>query len=233
VHRHLRLFRFGWSGSHRAFDRGDFDFHHLREVDRIWDARADRFVAQREAPERAEEGAFLTRKVVIEATKSHVSHVALDGVKGNTWEETIAGFLETDSRVAAYVKNDHLGFTIPYVWEGRTHQYVPDFLVRLTDRPGDATRTLIVEVSGGRKSPGPTAVKATTARDQWCTAVNNHGGFGRWGYLEITTMLEAERVLGQGLELLRADAPIVGDLERSLPLRSGAVDASKQDKPTG
>ena len=31
----------------------------------------------------------------------------------------------------AYVKNDHLGFTIPYVHKGRSHSYIPDFLVRL------------------------------------------------------------------------------------------------------
>jgi type III restriction enzyme len=151
--------------------------------------------------------AFLTRKVVIEASKSHVSHVVLDGPKGNTWEETIAGLLEADDRVAAFVKNDHLGFTIPYVWEGRAHQYVPDFLVRLVEEPGEVTCTLILEVSGGRKSPGPTAVKATTTRDHWCTAVNNHGGFGRWGYLEITTMLGAEQVLRVAIDLLRADEP--------------------------
>ena len=29
------------------------------------------------------------------------------------------------------MKNDHLGFAIPYVHEGRSHDYVPDFLVRL------------------------------------------------------------------------------------------------------
>jgi type III restriction enzyme len=69
------------------------------------------------------------------------------------------------------------------------------------------TCTLILEVSGGRKSPGPTAVKATTTRDHWCTAVNNHGGFGRWGYLEITTMLGAEQVLRVAIDLLRADEP--------------------------
>jgi type III restriction enzyme len=160
--------------------------------------------------------AFLTRKVVIEASKSHVSHVVLDGPKGNTWEETIAGLLEADDRVAAYVKNDHLGFTIPYVWEGRAHQYVPDFLVRLVDEPGQVTRTLIVEVSGGRKSPGPTAVKATTARDQWCTAVNHHGGFGRWGYLEIRTMFDAERVLRAAIDLLRVDASTASDPDRSI-----------------
>jgi type III restriction enzyme len=164
---------------------------------------------------------FLTRKVVVEASKSHVSHVVLDGPKGNTWEETIAGLLEDDERVAAYVKNDHLGFTIPYVWEGRAHQYVPDFLVRLVDAPDGVIRTLIVEVSGGRKSPGPTAVKATTASDQWCTAVNNHGGLGRWGYLEITTMFDAERVLGAAIDRLRADSPIADpDPSMPVPMRS-------------
>ena len=63
------------------------------------------------------------------------------------------------------MKNDHLGFTIPYVHKGRSHSYIPDFLVRLR-RPGreDFDRTLIVEVSGSRKSPGPTQAKATTAR---------------------------------------------------------------------
>jgi len=153
---------------------------------------------------------FLTRKVVIEATKSHVNLVVLDGLKGNTWEQTIAGLLEVDDRVCSFVKNDHLDFEIPYVFEGRTHRYVPDFLARLVAEPGDVERTLIIEVSGGRKSPGPTAVKAATARHQWCTAVNNDGTFGRWGYVEISSMLGADLVLSAALEHLRADGPVIG-----------------------
>ena len=154
---------------------------------------------------------FLTRKVAIPANKSHVNLVVLDGVGGNTWEATIAGYLEDDDRVAAYVKNDHLGFEIPYVYEGRSHRYVPDFLARMVPEPGDVERTLIIEVSGGRKSPGPTATKALTARDQWCTAVNNDGQWGRWGYVEIDSMLGAADVLAAAIENLRADEPIIGD----------------------
>jgi type III restriction enzyme len=165
---------------------------------------------------------FVTRKVAIEATKSHVNLVVLDGPKGNTWEETIAGLLEADRRVASFVKNDHLGFSVPYVWEGRSHQYLPDFLVRLVEEPGDVVRTLVVEVSGGRKSPGPTAVKAATARDQWCTAVNNHGGWGRWGYVEISSMLGAQHVLGDAIDALYADDPITGDPDRSLTVPLGS-----------
>ncbi len=111
----------------------------------------------------------------------------------------------------AYAKNDHLGFSIPYVHKGRTHDYVPDFLIRLEPREDGVVRTLIVEVSGGQKSPGPTTAKADTARNQWCVAVNNHGEFGRWGYVEITSMVGVRQRLTDAINLLYADAPIVGD----------------------
>jgi hypothetical protein len=155
---------------------------------------------------------FLTRKVVMDPPpeKSHLNHVILDGVRGNSWEEKLAGYLEADDRVAAYAKNDHVDFTIPYTHAGRSHDYIPDFLVRLVTEPGDVERTLIVEVSGSRKSPGPTAAKADTARNQWCAAVNNWGQFGRWGYVEISDMTKAVRLLGDAIDNLYADRPVIG-----------------------
>ncbi|MCZ2821051.1 DEAD/DEAH box helicase family protein [Modestobacter sp. VKM Ac-2977] len=155
--------------------------------------------------------AFPTRKAVVPADKSEVSHVTLDGKDGNTWEQLLADECELHRDVLSYVKNDHLGFVIPYVHKGRTHSYVPDFLVRLESREDDVVRTLIIEVSGGQKSPGSTKAKADTARDQWCVAVNNHGGFGRWGYVEITTMLGVRARLSEAIDSLYADDPIVGD----------------------
>ncbi len=157
------------------------------------------------------EVAFPTRKPVVPTTKSEISHVTLDGRDGNTWEQLLAAECELHPDVLAYAKNDHLGFVIPYLHKGRTHSYLPDFLIRLQPRPGDVERTLIVEVSGGQKSPGPTKAKADTARDRWCVAVNNHGGFGRWGYIEITTMIGVRDTLTDALRQLYADAPIIGD----------------------
>jgi type III restriction enzyme len=119
-----------------------------------------------------------------EPEKSHLNHVVLDGLRGNSWEEMLAGFLENDRRVRSYVKNERLGFTIPYVHEGRSHDYIPDFLVSL-ESLDHVERTLIVEVSGSRKSPGPTEAKATTARHLWCPAVNNSAEFGLWAYVEV------------------------------------------------
>lgn len=155
---------------------------------------------------------FVTRKVVMDPppTKSHLNHVVLDGVRGNSWEEKLAVLLEESPSVAAYAKNDHLGFTIPYIHKGRTHDYVPDFLVRLASGTGDIERTLIVEVSGGMKSPGPTAAKADTARNLWCAAVNNWGQSGLWGYVEIRNMDHASRMLDSAIETLYSELPIVG-----------------------
>lgn len=155
---------------------------------------------------------FPTRKATMPTERSEVSHVTLDGKDGNTWEQMLAAELELNKNVAAYVKNDHLGFTIPYVHKGRSHSYLPDFLVRLKQRdPDEVVRTLIIEVSGSQKSPGPTKAKAETARNSWCVAVNNHSGFGRWGYTEMTNPLEFKPRLAEAFGLLYDDAPIVGD----------------------
>ena len=160
---------------------------------------------------------FSTRKAVLptSADRSEISHVVLDGVGGNTWEQLLMQECEHHPQVAAYAKNDHLGFSIPYIHEGTSHDYVPDFLLRLKRRDGeDVDRVLIVEVSGGQKSkhsPGSVRVKATTARQSWCTAVNNHGGFGRWGYVEITDPLDIKPALAEAIAALYDDGPIIGD----------------------
>ena len=163
---------------------------------------------------------FVTRKRVYETTKSEVSHVTLDGKDGNTWENLLAYECEVNHSVAAYVKNDRLGFDIPYTFEGRSHRYVPDFVLRLVPDPNDPEhldRYLIVEVSGDQKkahAPGPVALKAMTARNTWCTAVNNHRGFGRWGFIEISTMVGLHEALQQAIDALYDDEPIIGDYDR-------------------
>ncbi|MCM6773167.1 DEAD/DEAH box helicase family protein [Nocardia sp. CDC159] len=190
--------------------------------EKIWDAivreqgdRRDRLrpMLNRFDPEGSTgEVCFPTRKAAVEAVKSEVSHVTLDGKDGNTWEQLLAAELELNDNVHSYVKNDHLGFIIPYVHKGRNHSYLPDFLVRLRQRDSeDVPRTLIIEVSGSRKSPGPTQAKAETARNSWCVAVNNHGGFGRWGYVEMTNPLEFKTRLADAIRQLYDNAPIIGD----------------------
>ena len=60
----------------------------------------------------------------------HVSHVAGDT---ESWEQKMAETLEDMDEVRAYVKNQGLGFTIPYTLSGQQHAYIPDFIVRIDD----------------------------------------------------------------------------------------------------
>jgi type III restriction enzyme len=97
----------------------------------------------------------------------------------------MAEALEANNQVATYVKNDHLGFAVPYVLNGKSYDYLPDYLVRIAEQEDGVERFLIVEVSGTHKPKAPTFAKAITARNRWCRAVNNSGKHGLWGYLEV------------------------------------------------
>ena len=112
--------------------------------------------------------------------KSHVSHVVADTA---SWEQQVAYALESMDEVTAYVKNDHLGFTIPYTIDAQIKRYVPDFLVRIDDGGSEAL-TLVVEVSGQAREDK--TIKVATATRMWVPAVNTHGGFGKWAFCEVT-----------------------------------------------
>ncbi|MFZ1838758.1 MAG: hypothetical protein WAU20_08535, partial [Dokdonella sp.] len=80
--------------------------------------------------------------------------------------------LEGSNHVAAYAKNDHLGFQVYYLWNGARRRYVPDFLIRLSNG-----KTLVLEIKG-QDSPQNKAKRA--AMDAWVVGVNQKGGFGMW-----------------------------------------------------
>ncbi|MGA2705606.1 MAG: type III restriction endonuclease subunit R, partial [Isosphaeraceae bacterium] len=67
-----------------------------------------------------------TTKEVREVHKSHLNYVVADTRR---WEEQAAYYLDTNDKVEAFVKNQGLNFTIPYLHNGQAHDYVPDFIV--------------------------------------------------------------------------------------------------------
>jgi len=114
--------------------------------------------------------------------KCHVSHVVGDT---ETWEQKTAQSLEGMAEVVCYVKNEGLGFYIPYVKNNEQHDFVPDFIVKIDDGHGKTDLlNLIIEVSGREKKDKKE--KCATARDLWVPAINQHGGFGRWEFLETS-----------------------------------------------
>jgi len=124
--------------------------------------------------------------------RCHISHVVADT---DSWEQKMAQALEElgeEGLVLCYVKNHNLGFTIPYTLNGEEHNYLPDFIVRINDGKS-APLNLIIEVTGDKKKDK--VAKVETARTLWVPAVNNHGGFGRWAFLEIADPWDAKTAL--------------------------------------
>jgi type III restriction enzyme len=125
------------------------------------------------------------------ADKCNVSHVVADT---DSWEQKTAQALEDMEEVLAYVKNDHVGFAIPWTDGDRQRSYFPDFLVRLDDGRGGADPLqLVLEVSG-HKDPAKVQ-RVAIARDLWVPAVNADGSFGRWAFLELADPWNAKSEL--------------------------------------
>jgi type III restriction enzyme len=121
------------------------------------------------------------------ADRCHISHVVADT---DSWEQKMAQTLEDMHEVFRYVKNHNLGFSIPYTINGGEHQYYPDFIAVLDDGRGMLDPlNLLIEVTGEKKKDK--AAKVMTARTLWVPAVNNHGGLGRWAFLEVTDPYDA------------------------------------------
>jgi type III restriction enzyme len=123
--------------------------------------------------------------------KCHVSHVVADT---ESWEQKMAQGLEDMDEVVCYVKNQNLGFTIPYTLDGQERGYIPDFIAHVDD--GHARHdllNLIIEVSGERKKEK--VAKVATARTLWVPAINAHGGFGRWAFIEISDPWDAKNTI--------------------------------------
>ncbi len=77
--------------------------------------------------------------------------------------------------------------------------HVPDFIIRLR-LSGDEILNLIIEVTGQKKKEKEAKVAA--ARDFWAPAVNNHGGFGKWAFLEILDPWNSKNIIREFLETL-------------------------------
>lgn len=130
---------------------------------------------------------WYTGKPCARTQKSHINVCVYD----STWEASDAFILDTSDEVAAWAKNDHLGFEILYLYNGVVRKYRPDFLVQLKN--GD---TLVLETKGQETEQD--RVKRNYL-DEWIRAVNAHGGFGRWRYAVAKYPGEIRDILSRAL----------------------------------
>jgi type III restriction enzyme len=126
---------------------------------------------------------WYTGKPCERTKKSHINVCVFD----STWEASDAFALDNSDAVGAWVKNDHLGFEVLYVYRGVVRKYRPDFLVRRVN--GDM---LVLETKG--QDSEQDQVKRRYL-DEWTQAVNAHGGFGQWQWVVARTPGEIRDVL--------------------------------------
>ena len=124
---------------------------------------------------------WFTSKPCDSALLSHINFCVYD----STWEATEAFTLDRAPEVAAWVKNDHLGFEVFYVDRGVVRKYRPDFLIRLT-----SGQHLVLETKG--RDTERDQIKRRFL-DEWIRSVNEHGGFGRWSWGRVNSTFRRKR----------------------------------------
>ena len=117
----------------------------------------------------------------------HTNWVVCD----SDWEAEFCRVAEAHPRVKAYVKNQGLGFEVPYLHGSTPRKYIPDFIVRVDDGHGpDDLLNLVVEIKGYRGEDAKD--KANTMRNYWIPGVNNLGKYGRWQFAEFQEVFQIQ-----------------------------------------
>ena len=105
---------------------------------------------------------FFTTRTCHGTQRSQVNLVVLDTQR---WERSACFYLEASEVVQCYVRNDHLGLSIPYQHQEVTHSYEPDFIVRLKNGVN-----VLLETKGYKRQQE--SLKSEAAK-RWVAAVNN------------------------------------------------------------
>ncbi|HTE48382.1 MAG TPA: DEAD/DEAH box helicase family protein [Candidatus Paceibacterota bacterium] len=116
-----------------------------------------------------------TRKTYTSADmKCHISHL----VEDSRWEN-IGKLLDYEvDDLESWVKNDHLGFTIPYIHKGLLRSYFPDFILRFK-----GNKYLMLEIKGKEREQDKTKWESA---ELWCDALNNDkASWGEWKFRAI------------------------------------------------
>ena len=127
---------------------------------------------------------FHSTKPIYPVTKCHLNAMVADTKK---WEQSAAFLLDSHPGVTKWVKNERLGFFIPYRNKGILARYIPDFIIET-----DIALNLMVEVKG--QFTDHADVKAKAAQ-RWVNAVNRSGQHGTWHYLLVTDPAELGSLL--------------------------------------
>ena len=147
---------------------------------------------------------FTTSKQTLwktDSRRNHLNWVVCDG----DWEAEFCRVAESHPQVRAYVKNQGLGFEVPYQMGSDSRAYIPDFIAKVDHGYGDEDLlNLIVEIKGLRGEDAKD--KKTTMDTFWVPGVNRLGSYGRWAFAEFTSVFTIESEFNEILRSCSAEA---------------------------
>lgn len=114
---------------------------------------------------------WYTSKPCQPVKKSQISHIVVD----SGWEQI--GFEFERNRIKnliSWAKNNHPGFEIFYLYQGKQHVCYPDFLLKFKN-----DKFVIIEVKGRKKEQDS---EKWWAAQEWVAEVNQSGRFGNWAF---------------------------------------------------
>ncbi|ADY14190.1 BPTD_3080 family restriction endonuclease [Sphaerochaeta globosa] len=133
---------------------------------------------------------FTTSKSTRWQTDSQKCHINW-AIADSNWELEFCRIVESHPRVISYVKNNGLGFEVPYRIGSVSRIYIPDFILLINDDHEDLLH-LIIEIKGYRREDAKD--KKLTMETFWIRGVNNIKSYGRWAFAELIDLFDMKEV---------------------------------------
>ena len=128
---------------------------------------------------------WMTSRKTQKIEYSHVNNMVVD----SNFEGLFCQELERlgkSQKIVSWVKNDHIGFKIWYIFKGQVHTYFPDFIIKINNY-----KFLIVETKGSKNDQDE---YKWNALKEWCIAINNLKTYGEWKFTQILKKEEFKKL---------------------------------------
>jgi len=128
---------------------------------------------------------WMTSKKTQKIEYSHVNNMVVD----SNFEGLFCQELERlgkSQKIVSWVKNDHIGFKIWYIFKGQVHTYFTDFIIKINNY-----KFLIVETKGSKNDQDE---YKWNALKEWCIAINNLKTYGEWKFTQILKKEEFKKL---------------------------------------
>ena len=133
-----------------------------------------------------------TNRSVLPITKSHVNLILAEP---DSWQEVVAKYLDRMDCVVSWVRNNYLGFRIPYTISDETKEFLPSLIVRVKTPKGKEINLIVECQKFDSDKTGNADRKRQTLLNYWIPAANNLKTYGEWQLVEVENTDEIENII--------------------------------------